>query len=1265
MSLLKLLLICLVTVFVNKTVEAQIPQLPTNANINIVTANAGVVIQGSIIDLSVSVTNTGANPIQANRVRPSISIPIAIAAAAANGFQTGLPAGWIIVANTGNVITICNGTDVIPAGVTRTAIIKIIGNNLGGPSTIGSTLQFGPGTAVCSGFATLNGDAPADNISQTSITVIAACPLTVSATAGTIACNAGTTTITATTAGAVGGVEYSITGIAGPFQTSNIFTVPAGTYTVLARQLNNVNCTALSSTLTITQPPAITTPTLGTITQPSCTVATGSVVLSGLPIGSWTINPGNISGSGSSTSIANLTNGTYNFIVTNATGCSSNPSSSAVINVQPPTPTVPIVGTITQPTCTAPVGSVILSGLPAGNWTINPGNIAGSGTTTTIANLLPGTFNFTVTNADGCASTATANVVINNTIGIPAAPVVTIVQPTCTNPIATITVSSPTAGLTFSFDNGAYINYPVSGFSAGDGTHTLSIQTAAGCISANTNIVINPQTPTPAAPTVNIVQPSCTSATAIVTVTSPTVGLTFSLDGGAFTAFQVGGYTLPQGSYTLSTQNASGCISAITTITINQQPETPAVPVVGLVTQPTCVISSGSVMLSGLPIGNWTINPGNISGTGSSFTLTGLANGNYNFTVLNAVGCVSTGAANVTINAVLGAPTEPTVNVIQPTCTNANGTITITSTTMGLLFSLDGGSYLPYPVGGYIVPAGLHTILAQNAAFCLSAVTNVSINNQPATPAAPTVLITQPSCTMATAIVVITSNTTGLFSLNGGAFLAYPVAGYMLASSNHTLVAQNAEGCVSTITNIGVNAQPPTPPTPTVSIVQPTCSVSTALTTITSLTTGLTCSVDGAAYASYPTTGYMLASGTHTLSAQNSFGCISTILTFSIDVQPSTPAVPTISIVQPDCTVATGLVTVTSPTTDLNFSLNGANAAPYPVEGYSLAAGIYTLTAQNSFGCISAQANITINTQSGLPTGIITAGNISCNGGTTQITVNASGGTTPYEYSLNGVAFQTANTFTVGTGTYTVTVRSANSCTAVTNTITIAQPAAITATVVGGTIACNGGNTNLTVSAAGGIPPLQYSLNNSPNFQTSNIFTVTAGMQTITVKDANGCRTTANVVTLIQPLLLEATATSARILYCGGKTDVTVAATGGTAPYTGIGTFIRGAGIFTFTVTDARGCIATTQIDIEAPGCGTLQGYPNPTKNFITINHTIAEEGATMQMYSVHGQRLAQKAVPVGAFTTTIDLRNFASGSYVAVYQNGNDRKSILFEKVN
>ncbi|WP_304199868.1 HYR domain-containing protein [Flavobacterium alvei] len=71
----------------------------------------------------------------------------------------------------------------------------------------------------------------------------------------------------------------------------------------------------------------------------------------------------------------------------------------------------PPVATITQPDCITPTGSVVLSGLPAGNWTINPGGITGNTSSVTISGLVPNTYNFTVT-LGTCTSLPSANVVI-------------------------------------------------------------------------------------------------------------------------------------------------------------------------------------------------------------------------------------------------------------------------------------------------------------------------------------------------------------------------------------------------------------------------------------------------------------------------------------------------------------------------------------------------------------------------------------------------------------------------------------------------------------------------------------------------------------------------------------------------------------------------------------------------------------------------------------------------------------------------------------
>lgn len=97
------------------------------------------------------------------------------------------------------------------------------------------------------------------------------------------------------------------------------------------------------------------------------------------------------------------TSGTYYFRARSAQGCwSPEGSTTVIIN---PNPSTPVVGTITQPTCTVGTGSIALSGLPSsGNWTLTrqPGNVTttGTGATTIITGLNPGTYYFTVANED-------------------------------------------------------------------------------------------------------------------------------------------------------------------------------------------------------------------------------------------------------------------------------------------------------------------------------------------------------------------------------------------------------------------------------------------------------------------------------------------------------------------------------------------------------------------------------------------------------------------------------------------------------------------------------------------------------------------------------------------------------------------------------------------------------------------------------------------------------------------------------------------------
>jgi gliding motility-associated-like protein len=213
-----------------------------------------------------------------------------------------------------------------------------------------------------------------------------------------------------------------------------------------------------------------------------------------------------------------------------------------------------------------------------------------------------------------------------------------------------------------------------------------------------------------------------------------------------------------------------------------------------------------------------------------------------------------------------------------------------------------------------------------------------------------------------------------------------------------------------------------------------------------------------------------------------------------------------------------------------------------------------------------------------------------------SLTVSATGGTTNYQYSLNGGIQQASNTFSnLGSGVYTIQVTDANGCTT-TSTQNISAPNAPLITSVQVLDAgCDPGNDgSITITASGGTPGYTYS-SNGVVFQGSSLLSgLSAGSYTVVVQDAIGCQgsSVVNIGTQPSPSVAVGTITDATCIPgCDGTAQFS--ASGGTSPtYTysinnGLSfqanSLFNGicAGNYTVTVKDGNGCTGTTLFAIS------------------------------------------------------------------------------------
>jgi gliding motility-associated-like protein len=280
---------------------------------------------------------------------------------------------------------------------------------------------------------------------------------------------------------------------------------------------------------------------------------------------------------------------------------------------------------------------------------------------------------------------------------------------------------------------------------------------------------------------------------------------------------------------------------------------------------------------------------------------------------------------------------------------------------------------------------------------------------------------------------------------------------------------------------------------------------------------------------------------------------------------------------------------------------SGVNWAGFPATSgvpLSMPAGTWIADFQDANSCSALlQYRETI---SSLPCGIttsLTSTNVSCfsgSNGTATLTVTGGSGGSVAGWTSAG------NIFTItglASGTYNYNYTDANPALNFSFTVTITQPgAAIVAAIATNDMSCANTNDGQAIASvnSGGTTPFNYTWSGGqPNNPVAT--NLSPGAISVIITDANGC--TANAAgTITGPPTLTLNVTSINdSCYQANLGSATANAGGGNPPYTYYWNNISsaqtnlslGAGVYTVTVTDDKGCTITGSATINQPAAFT------------------------------------------------------------------------------
>lgn len=270
-----------------------------------------------------------------------------------------------------------------------------------------------------------------------------------------------------------------------------------------------------------------------------------------------------------------------------------------------------------------------------------------------------------------------------------------------------------------------------------------------------------------------------------------------------------------------------------------------------------------------------------------------------------------------------------------------------------------------------------------------------------------------------------------------------------------------------------------------------------------------------------------------------------------------------------------------------NYSFNWSNGAQSQ-NLINVIGGNYQVTVSDNNAC-SAIANVQIGSSNTIQA-TISSTNVACHGGQTGSATAIVNGNGNFSFAWSNGQTGAAQ-YNLSAGNYTVTVSDANQCSA-TASVTITEPAApLNASFSKTDVSCgNALSGSAQILVSGGSPNYSFTWN-VPNISGGVATGLAAGNYDVTITDANNC--TAFVTFIIeeeQGLSLSATTTP---VSCNAGNDgiVNISATGGNGNYsfiwsnTATSASIQNlsSGIYSVTVTDGKGCSASTNVQVTEP----------------------------------------------------------------------------------